>query len=160
MKCGKVAVGGDGNAPIIRFRGPLVKTLRGSLRTSLFTALHCGCKTRSPFSRVFVQYVPFLVSQTVVAKRSMLEAGLLLVVTYDGMTPGPAIDFPSIVVAAAAKVWIDSGEGTAILKGAFESTSLFAKLQKLKTAMASRTLYVRFADAVARGAEQLGFLDP
>jgi hydroxymethylglutaryl-CoA reductase (NADPH) len=68
--------------------------------------------------------------------------GVATVVTYDGMTRGPAIDFPSIVVVAAAKVWIDPGEGTAILKGAFESTSLFAKLQKLKTAMASWMLSV------------------
>jgi hydroxymethylglutaryl-CoA reductase (NADPH) len=71
--------------------------------------------------------------------------GVATVVTYDGMTRGPAIDFPSIALAAAAKAWIDSGEGTAILKEAFESTSRFAKLQKLKTAMAGRTLFVRFA---------------
>jgi hydroxymethylglutaryl-CoA reductase (NADPH) len=71
--------------------------------------------------------------------------GVATVVTYDGMTRGPAIDFPSIAVAAAAKAWIDSAEGSSILKEAFESTSRFARLQKLKTAMAGRTLFVRFA---------------
>ncbi|KAI0264687.1 hydroxymethylglutaryl-coenzyme A reductase-domain-containing protein [Gloeopeniophorella convolvens] len=71
--------------------------------------------------------------------------GVTTVVTYDGMTRGPAIDFPSVTLAAAAKAWIDSPEGSAILKEAFESTSRFAKLQKLKTAMAGRTLFVRFA---------------
>jgi hydroxymethylglutaryl-CoA reductase (NADPH) len=71
--------------------------------------------------------------------------GVTTVVTNDGMTRGPAIDFPSITVAAAAKKWIESDEGYGILKEAFESTSRFAKLQKLKTAMAGRTLYVRFA---------------
>ncbi|KAH9974056.1 hypothetical protein BGW80DRAFT_1305031 [Lactifluus volemus] len=71
--------------------------------------------------------------------------GVATVVTYDGMTRGPAIDFPSIALAAAAKAWIDSAEGSAILKEAFESTSRFAKLQKLKAAMAGRTLFVRFA---------------
>jgi len=71
--------------------------------------------------------------------------GVSTVVIYDGMTRGPAIDFPSVALAAAAKAWIDSGEGSAILKEAFESTSRFAKLQKLKTAMAGRTLFVRFA---------------
>ncbi|KAF8271883.1 hydroxymethylglutaryl-coenzyme A reductase-domain-containing protein [Lactarius quietus] len=71
--------------------------------------------------------------------------GVATVVTYDGMTRGPAIDFPSIAVAAAAKAWIDSTEGSSILKEAFESTSRFAKLQKLKTAMAGRMLFVRFA---------------
>ncbi|KAI0064909.1 hypothetical protein BV25DRAFT_1799483 [Artomyces pyxidatus] len=71
--------------------------------------------------------------------------GVTTVVTYDGMTRGPAIDFPSITVAAAAKAWIDSPEGSDILREAFESTSRFAKLQKLKSTMAGRTLFVRFA---------------
>ena len=71
--------------------------------------------------------------------------GVTTVITYDGMTRGPAIDFPSVALAAAAKAWIDSAEGGAILKEAFESTSRFAKLQRLKTAMAGRTLFVRFA---------------
>jgi hydroxymethylglutaryl-CoA reductase (NADPH) len=71
--------------------------------------------------------------------------GVITVVTYDGMTRGPAIDFPSIVEAAKAKAWIETDEGYGILKEAFESTSRFAKLQKLKVAMAGRTLFVRFA---------------
>ncbi|KAH9477218.1 3-hydroxy-3-methylglutaryl-coenzyme A reductase [Psilocybe cubensis] len=71
--------------------------------------------------------------------------GVTTVLTQDGMTRGPAIDFPSIVDAADAKIWIDSQEGHATLKKAFESTSRFAKLKSLKTAMAGRTLYVRFA---------------
>lgn len=73
--------------------------------------------------------------------------GVTTVLTQDAMTRGPAIDFPSIVVAAQAKSWIASDEGYGILKEAFESTSRFAKLQSLKTAMAGRTLFVRFATA-------------
>jgi len=73
--------------------------------------------------------------------------GVTTVLTQDGMTRGPAIDFPSITEAAHAKMWIDSGEGYDILKEAFESTSRFAKLKSLKTAMAGRTLFVRFATA-------------
>jgi hydroxymethylglutaryl-CoA reductase (NADPH) len=69
------------------------------------------------------------------------------VLTKDGMTRGPAIDFPSIVMAADAQAWIASEEGYSIIKQAFESTSRFAKLRDLKTAMAGRTLYVRFATA-------------
>jgi len=61
------------------------------------------------------------------------------------MTRGPAIDFPSIIDAAAARAWIDSEDGYLILKEAFESTSRFAKLISLKTALAGRTLFVRFA---------------
>ncbi|KAM5532160.1 hypothetical protein V8D89_014185 [Ganoderma adspersum] len=71
--------------------------------------------------------------------------GVTTVLTADGMTRGPAIDFPSIVRAAEAKAWIESEDGYATIKDAFESTSRFAKLQKIKTAMAGRTLFVRFA---------------
>ncbi|KAJ9098472.1 hypothetical protein QFC19_006339 [Naganishia cerealis] len=71
--------------------------------------------------------------------------GVITVLTQDAMTRGPALEFTSIKEAAAAKMWIDNEGGYPILKAAFESTSRFAKLQKLKCAMAGRTLYVRFA---------------
>jgi hydroxymethylglutaryl-CoA reductase (NADPH) len=71
--------------------------------------------------------------------------GVTTVVTQDAMTRGPAIDFPSVADAAEAKAWIESEEGSEILREAFESTSRFAKLQRLKCAMAGRTLFVRFA---------------
>ena len=74
-----------------------------------------------------------------------LGGGVTTVLTRDAMTRGPAIDFPSIVDAAAALAWIDSEEGYTIMKEAFESTSRFAKLVSLKTALAGRTLFVRFA---------------
>ncbi|KAJ7138499.1 hydroxymethylglutaryl-coenzyme A reductase-domain-containing protein [Mycena crocata] len=73
--------------------------------------------------------------------------GVTTVLTQDAMTRGPAIDFPSIVEAARAKAWIASPAGHAALKSAFESTSRFARLTSLKTAMAGRTLFVRFATA-------------
>ncbi|KAF8067849.1 hydroxymethylglutaryl-CoA reductase [Lyophyllum atratum] len=71
--------------------------------------------------------------------------GVRTVVTKDGMTRGPAIDFPSVGEAAEAMKWIESGEGYAELKTAFESTSRFARLRGIKTALAGRTLYARFA---------------
>ncbi|KAJ2925089.1 hypothetical protein H1R20_g11997, partial [Candolleomyces eurysporus] len=70
--------------------------------------------------------------------------GVSTVLTADGMTRGPAIDFPSVVQAGKAKAWIDSEEGHGVLQRAFESTSRFAKLKSLKTALAGRTLYIRF----------------
>ncbi|KAF5352150.1 hypothetical protein D9758_009264 [Tetrapyrgos nigripes] len=73
--------------------------------------------------------------------------GVTTVLTNDAMTRGPAIDFPNIVQAAQAKAWIDGEEGYGILKEAFESTSRFAKLRGLKTALAGRTMFVRFATA-------------
>jgi len=71
--------------------------------------------------------------------------GVKTVITQDAMTRGPALDFPSIINAARAKTWIDSAEGATIIAEAFNSTSRFARLQRLKTALAGRTLYVRFA---------------
>ncbi|KAH9849592.1 3-hydroxy-3-methylglutaryl-coenzyme A reductase [Lenzites betulinus] len=71
--------------------------------------------------------------------------GVTTVLTYDGMTRGPAIDFPSIVRAAEAMAFIESEEGYTAVRDAFESTSRFAKLLKIKCALAGRTLFVRFA---------------
>lgn len=71
--------------------------------------------------------------------------GVTTVLTHDAMTRGPAIDFPSVVMTAAARIWIDSAEGFRELSTAFNSTSRFARLQTLECALAGRTLYVRFA---------------
>ncbi|TDL26781.1 hypothetical protein BD410DRAFT_715342 [Rickenella mellea] len=73
--------------------------------------------------------------------------GVSTVVTEDAMTRGPAIDFPSITMAAQAKAWIESEEGWSIIKRAFESTSRFVVLQHAKCAMAGRTLFIRFASS-------------
>ncbi|KAK7038037.1 3-hydroxy-3-methylglutaryl coenzyme A reductase [Favolaschia claudopus] len=81
------------------------------------------------------------------AKALNAGGGVTTVLTADAMTRGPAIDFPSIVEAARARAWIASPEGHGALKSAFESTSRFARLTGLKTAMAGRTLFVRFATA-------------
>ncbi|KAJ7619403.1 hydroxymethylglutaryl-coenzyme A reductase-domain-containing protein [Roridomyces roridus] len=81
------------------------------------------------------------------AKALNAGGGVTTVLTQDGMTRGPAIDFPSIVEAARAKAWIASPDGYSAIKAAFESTSRFARLTSLKTAMAGRTLFVRFATA-------------
>jgi hydroxymethylglutaryl-CoA reductase (NADPH) len=71
--------------------------------------------------------------------------GVTTVLTKDAMTRGPAIDFPSVVMACDARIWIDSPEGFSTVKAAFDSTSRFARLQTLECAVAGRTLYVRFA---------------
>lgn len=71
--------------------------------------------------------------------------GVTTVLTKDAMTRGPAIDFPSVVMACNARIWIDSPEGFTTLKASFDATSRFARLQTLECAVAGRTLYVRFA---------------
>ncbi|KDE08149.1 hypothetical protein MVLG_01630 [Microbotryum lychnidis-dioicae p1A1 Lamole] len=74
-----------------------------------------------------------------------VNGGVTTVVTQDAMTRGPALTFPSVTMCASAKLWIDSDEGSKIMKSSFNSTSRFARLISLKTAMAGRTLFVRFA---------------
>lgn len=78
------------------------------------------------------------------AKAINAGGGAVTVLTGDGMTRGPCVGFPTLARAAAAKVWIDSEEGRSILTAAFNSTSRFARLQHLKTALAGTYLYIRF----------------
>lgn len=78
------------------------------------------------------------------AKAINAGGGAVTVLTGDGMTRGPCVGFPTLARAAAAKVWIDSDEGSNIIKAAFNSTSRFARLQHLKTALAGTYLYIRF----------------
>jgi hydroxymethylglutaryl-CoA reductase (NADPH) len=70
--------------------------------------------------------------------------GATTVITADGMTRGPCIGFGSLARAGAAKIWLDSEDGQRIMKNAFNSTSRFARLQSMKTAIAGTNLYVRF----------------
>ena len=70
--------------------------------------------------------------------------GAITVLTGDGMTRGPCVSFDTLVRAGAAKQWLDSEVGQKVMKKAFDSTSRFARLQTIKTAMAGTYLYIRF----------------
>ncbi|KAK6201896.1 3-hydroxy-3-methylglutaryl-coenzyme A (HMG-CoA) reductase isozyme [Pestalotiopsis sp. IQ-011] len=70
--------------------------------------------------------------------------GAVTVITGDGMTRGPALSFETLERAGAAKAWIDSDVGQHMMKKAFDSTSRFARLQTMKTALAGTNLYIRF----------------
>lgn len=70
--------------------------------------------------------------------------GAVTLVTGDGMTRGPCVGFPTLARAGEAKVWLDSEEGQKIVRDAFNSTSRFARLQSLKTALAGTYLFIRF----------------
>lgn len=43
--------------------------------------------------------------------------GVTTVLTHDGMTRGPCVQFPTLVRAGEAKLWLDSEEGQKLLKG-------------------------------------------
>ncbi|CCF58576.1 hypothetical protein KAFR_0E04250 [Kazachstania africana CBS 2517] len=70
--------------------------------------------------------------------------GTITVLTRDGMTRGPCVRFPSLIRAGACKLWLDSIEGSNLMKNAFNSTSRFAKLQHIQTTMAGDLLFIRF----------------
>lgn len=70
--------------------------------------------------------------------------GAITVLTGDGMTRGPCVGFETLARAGAAKIWLDSDEGQREMKKAFNSTSRFARLQSMKTALAGTYLYIRF----------------
>jgi hydroxymethylglutaryl-CoA reductase (NADPH) len=71
--------------------------------------------------------------------------GVETVLTHDGMTRGPCVQFPTLKRAGAAKIWLDSEEGQKTVKKAFNSTSRFARLQNIKTALAGTLLFIRFS---------------
>lgn len=70
--------------------------------------------------------------------------GAVTVLTGDGMTRGPCVGFETLARAGEAKVWLDSEDGQRTMKNAFNSTSRFARLQSMKTALAGTYLYIRF----------------
>jgi hydroxymethylglutaryl-CoA reductase (NADPH) len=70
--------------------------------------------------------------------------GAVTVLTADGMTRGPCVSFETLERAGAAKLWLDSDKGQSKMKDAFNSTSRFARLQHMKTALAGTNLYIRF----------------
>ncbi|WBW75214.1 3-hydroxy-3-methylglutaryl-CoA reductase Hmg1 [Schizosaccharomyces osmophilus] len=70
--------------------------------------------------------------------------GAVTVLTRDEMSRGPCIAFPNLTRAGRAKLWLDSPEGTEVITKAFNSTSRFARLQRIKTALAGTRLFIRF----------------
>ncbi|KAI9707980.1 MAG: 3-hydroxy-3-methylglutaryl-coenzyme A (HMG-CoA) reductase isozyme [Bogoriella megaspora] len=70
--------------------------------------------------------------------------GAVTVLTGDGMTRGPCVSFGTLARSGAAKLWLDSEEGQKVMRTAFNSTSRFARLSSMKTALAGTYLYIRF----------------
>lgn len=70
--------------------------------------------------------------------------GATTVLIQDGMTRGPVVSFKSLKRTGEAKIWIDSDEGQRILSKAFNSTSRFARLQRITSSIAGTLLFIRF----------------
>uniref|UniRef100_A0A8D0BFM2 3-hydroxy-3-methylglutaryl coenzyme A reductase n=1 Tax=Salvator merianae TaxID=96440 RepID=A0A8D0BFM2_SALMN len=73
-----------------------------------------------------------------------LGGGASSCILADGMTRGPVVRLPSACQSAEVKAWLETPEGFRIVKDAFDSTSRFARLEKLHVGLAGRNLYIRF----------------
>nr|XP_060617638.1 3-hydroxy-3-methylglutaryl-Coenzyme A reductase [Anolis sagrei ordinatus] len=62
----------------------------------------------------------------------------------DGMTRGPVVRLPTACQSAEVKAWLETPEGFKKIKDVFDSTSRFARLQRLHVGLAGRNLYIRF----------------
>ena len=63
---------------------------------------------------------------------------------HDGMTRGPCVSFPDINGAIGCKCWLEVPENFQEVKSQFDSTSRFARLQRIKVIPAGRKLFLRF----------------
>eukprot|EP01128_Nolandella_sp_AFSM9_P008816 TRINITY_DN5486_c0_g1_i1.p1 TRINITY_DN5486_c0_g1~~TRINITY_DN5486_c0_g1_i1.p1 ORF type:complete len:582 (+),score=138.68 TRINITY_DN5486_c0_g1_i1:247-1746(+) len=79
------------------------------------------------------------------AKAIALSGGASAVVNARGMTRAPVIKFDSAKKASEFKQWIETPTNYALVEKAFNSTTRFGKLKSIKTNLAGRTAYVRFA---------------
>ncbi|KAG5885956.1 hypothetical protein JTB14_018410 [Gonioctena quinquepunctata] len=85
-----------------------------------------------------------LVASTNRGCRAIEKSGIKSRIVADGMTRGPAVRFSSIVKASEAMLWIKKDQNFAIIKESFDSTSRFAKLQRVTVHIAGRYLFIRF----------------
>ena len=69
--------------------------------------------------------------------------GASTVVLRDGMTRAPVLQMPDIAQAALLKRFVEDPENWDLLASEFNSSSRFARLQKLQCALAGRTVYLR-----------------
>ncbi|XP_035220318.1 3-hydroxy-3-methylglutaryl-coenzyme A reductase-like isoform X2 [Stegodyphus dumicola] len=73
-----------------------------------------------------------------------LSGGVNSQLLADGMTRGPVIRLPSEAEAGNIKRWIEKKENFELLKAAFDSTSRFARLQRIDVQIAGCCAYLRF----------------
>ncbi|ENN81135.1 hypothetical protein D910_01964 [Dendroctonus ponderosae] len=85
-----------------------------------------------------------LVASTNRGCRALKVSGVTSSVVADGMTRGPVVRFPSIVRTSQAMQWIQDPDNFKKIKEQFDSSSRFARLQRLTLKIAGRFLFIRF----------------
>lgn len=94
-----------------------------------------------------------LVASTNRGCRALKDCGVNTAITYDGMTRGPVIRLPSMHRATEVMRWLENKSNFEVVKTNFDSTSRFARLQRLHIRIAGRLLYIRF---VAKSGDAMG----
>ncbi|KAL8582291.1 hypothetical protein ACOMHN_037048 [Nucella lapillus] len=72
------------------------------------------------------------------------SGGVASAVYRDGMTRAPVVEFPTTKEAVEALQWLENKDNFDLVKDWFDSTSRFARLQKLSLSLCDRQLYIRF----------------
>ncbi|VIO88506.1 Hydroxymethylglutaryl-coenzyme A reductase family protein [Brugia malayi] len=86
-----------------------------------------------------------LVASTNRGCRAVFESGGVTVRMYrDGMTRAPVVQFANVARTLEMKDFLDSSTGFEEIKAVFDSTSSFARLQRLETDITGRLLFIRF----------------
>jgi hydroxymethylglutaryl-CoA reductase (NADPH) len=82
-----------------------------------------------------------------------LTGGVRTQLVGDGMSRGPVVRLPNIRRAADVATWLEEPSHLELMKCSFNSTSRFAKLQKIRVQYAGRYLFLRF---VAKTGDAMG----
>ncbi|KAK2178713.1 hypothetical protein NP493_532g01007 [Ridgeia piscesae] len=96
------------------------------------------------------------------------SGGVHSCLTANGMTRAPVVRFQTAQRASEVKLWMENPDNFALVQDEFNSTSRFARLQKVHIVQSARNLYIRFVvftgdamgmNMVSKGAEKaLNFL--
>jgi len=82
-----------------------------------------------------------LVASTNRGCRALHGSGVQSRVVSDGMSRGPVVRFPSGMLASDAKIWLDESKNFEIIKRAFDSTSRYARLEKVQCRVSSKNKF-------------------
>ncbi|XP_077865070.1 3-hydroxy-3-methylglutaryl-coenzyme A reductase-like, partial [Saccoglossus kowalevskii] len=77
-------------------------------------------------------------------KVETMSGGLRSSLLADGMTRAPVVRLPSAQLASEVKKWLEDHDNFELVGESFNSTSRFARLQRLQIAVAGRLVYIRF----------------
>lgn len=94
-----------------------------------------------------------LVASTNRGCRALSTNGIKTSVMADGMSRGPVVRFPNGIKAAKATIWMNDSENFNEIRKHFDSTSRFARLQKIQANAAGRFVFIRL---VAKTGDAMG----